>query len=260
MMAMKANYHTHTWRCNHAEPDERAYVQAALDAGLKVLGFSDHTPYPFGDGYCSGFRMRCEETADYIATIAALRDEYRGDIDIHIGFEAEYYPHYFKGLLEFLAPTEYEYLILGQHFVGDERGEPYCMAPTDSQALLTRYTDQCCEALHTGAFSCFAHPDLLNFSGDESFYRAEARRLCRAAKDCRVPLEINLLGLGTGRNYPRESFWEEASAVGASVVIGFDAHARDWMRRLDLVATAEDMISRLGLKRLDYIPLVRKNA
>ena len=87
---MKANYHTHTWRCNHAEPDERAYVQAALDTGLKVLGFSDHSPYPFDDGYCSGFRMRCDQTAEYIRTIAALRDEYRGDIDIHIGFEAEY--------------------------------------------------------------------------------------------------------------------------------------------------------------------------
>ena len=77
---MKANYHTHTWRCNHAEPDERAYVQAALDTGLKVLGFSDHSPYPFDDGYCSGFRMRCDQTAEYIRTIAALRDECRGDI------------------------------------------------------------------------------------------------------------------------------------------------------------------------------------
>lgn len=257
---IKANYHTHTWRCHHAEPDEHAYVQAALDAGIKVLGFSDHTPYPFGDGYCSGFRMRCEETEDYIRTVLALREEYRGDIDIHVGFEAEYYPRYFRDLLAFLEPTAYEYLILGQHFVGDERGEPYCMAPTDSRALLTRYTDQCCEALNTGAFSVFAHPDLLNFSGDESFYRAEARRLCREAKACRVPLELNLLGLGTGRNYPRESFWEEAAAVGNSVVIGSDAHAQDWMRRLDLVETAEAMLARLGLNRLDYLPLVRPHA
>ena len=27
---MKANYHTHTWRCNHAEPDERAVALPVL--------------------------------------------------------------------------------------------------------------------------------------------------------------------------------------------------------------------------------------
>ena len=133
---MKANYHTHTWRCNHAEPDERAYVQAALDTGLKVLGFSDHSPYPFDDGYCSGFRMRCDQTAEYIRTIAALRDEYRGDIDIHIGFEAEYYPRYFGRLLEMLEPTEYEYLILGQHFLGNELDSQPNFEETDDPARL----------------------------------------------------------------------------------------------------------------------------
>ena len=45
---LTANYHTHTYRCGHAGdyPDE-AYVQAAVQAGYKVLGMSDHTPWPF---------------------------------------------------------------------------------------------------------------------------------------------------------------------------------------------------------------------
>ena len=176
---MKANYHTHTWRCNHAEPDERAYVQAALDTGLKVLGFSDHSPDPFDDGYCSGFRMRCDQTAEYIRTIAALRDEYRGDIDIHIGFEAEYYPRYFGRLLEMLEPTEYEYLILGQHFLGNELDSQPNFEETDDPARLHQYTDQCMEALNTGAFSCFAHPDVMHFVGDERC-TAQSRGGCAA--------------------------------------------------------------------------------
>lgn len=254
---LKANYHTHTYRCNHAESDERAYVQSALDTGIRVLGFSDHTPYPMEDGFCSGFRMHCEETAGYIETIAALRQEFRGEVDIHIGFEAEYYPRYFAGLLDFLEPFDYEYLILGQHYIGNERGEPYSMAPTDAPSILRRYTDQCCEALNTGAFSCFAHPDVLNFTGDEGLYRAEARRLCREAKSCKVPLEINLLGLASGRRYPRESFWEEAAAVGNAVILGHDAHTRDAMRRTDLVEAGEALVARLGLHRLDFLTLIR---
>ncbi len=254
---MKANYHTHTWRCNHAEPDERAYVQAALDTGLKVLGFSDHSPYPFDDGYCSGFRMRCDQTAEYIRTIAALRDEYRGDIDIHIGFEAEYYPRYFGRLLEMLESTEYEYLILGQHFLGNELDSQPNFEETDDPARLHQYTDQCMEALNTGAFSCFAHPDVMHFVGDETLYRAESRRLCREAKACGVPLEINLLGMGLHRYYPREAFWEEAAAVGNAVILGWDAHRRDWMRQTEQEAAGEALIARLGLHRLDYLTLIR---
>lgn len=43
---MIANYHTHTWRCNHAVGTEREYVERAIEGGLKILGFSDHTPMP----------------------------------------------------------------------------------------------------------------------------------------------------------------------------------------------------------------------
>jgi len=46
-MNMIANYHTHTPRCNHATGEERAYVEQAIKKGLKILGFSDHTPYIF---------------------------------------------------------------------------------------------------------------------------------------------------------------------------------------------------------------------
>ncbi len=50
---MIANYHTHTWRCHHAKGTEREYVERAIEGGLKILGFSDHTPYPLPAGYYS---------------------------------------------------------------------------------------------------------------------------------------------------------------------------------------------------------------
>lgn len=37
---MIANYHTHTWRCRHADGTEREYVERAIEGGLKILGFS----------------------------------------------------------------------------------------------------------------------------------------------------------------------------------------------------------------------------
>ena len=254
---MKANYHTHTWRCNHAERNERGYVEAALRTGIKVLGFSDHSPYVFEGDYYSGYRMRRELTDDYISTIAALRNEYRGEIDVHIGFEAEYYPKFFGRYLAYLEPKPYEYLILGQHFAGNEIRERPVGAPTDSVSELERYYDQCREALNTGDFSCWAHPDLFHFSGDEAAYRRVVRAACREAKSCGIPIEINLLGLGDHRHYPRQAFWEEAAVVGGPVIIGWGAHSAGWMEQAALEQRAVDMADGLGLHRVEYLTLIR---
>ena len=49
-----ANYHTHTWRCQHARGTEEEYVKAAIKQGFGVLGFSDHTPWPYESDFISG--------------------------------------------------------------------------------------------------------------------------------------------------------------------------------------------------------------
>lgn len=48
---MKANYHTHTARCGHAEGTDEEYVLAAIERGFDELGFSDHVPWPYKNGY-----------------------------------------------------------------------------------------------------------------------------------------------------------------------------------------------------------------
>ena len=38
---MIANYHTHTFRCNHATGTDREYVEAAIRAGVKDVTIMD---------------------------------------------------------------------------------------------------------------------------------------------------------------------------------------------------------------------------
>ncbi|MBP3665682.1 MAG: histidinol-phosphatase [Clostridia bacterium] len=256
---MKTNYHAHTHRCNHAETGERRYIEAALKEGFKIFGFADHVPQPYTD-FRSGMRMQPEETADYVNTLCALKEEYRGEIDVHIGFEAEYFPALFDDLLRLLEPYPYEYLMLGQHFLDHERGGTYVAVPCAEEAGLAHYVDQCAEALNTGAFSCFVHPDIFRFTGEEAVYRAQMRRLCREAKGCGVPLEYNLLGLGTHRHYPNPIFWEEAAAVGNKVILGWDAHAPSWLEQPQLEASAVSFLDSLGLRRIETLTLVRPRA
>ena len=82
MNAVSANYHTHTFRCNHASGADRDYVENAVRAGFELLGFSDHAPMPFPDGHESPFRMKLAETAGYFESVARLREEYAGQIRI----------------------------------------------------------------------------------------------------------------------------------------------------------------------------------
>lgn len=254
---MTINYHTHTIRCNHASNDsDAAYVEAALEMGIRELGFADHVPYPFEDEHFSGFRMRCTELPDYMESLMSLKKQYEGRIDIHIGFEAEYYPDYFDKLLDLLVPYPCEYLILGQHFIHNEIGEPYNGGATDSVERLRIYGDQCKRAMDTGRFSYIAHPDLLNFTGDKTAYREVMRDLCRAARGFGVPIEFNLLGFIDRRPYPRREFWEEAATVGNDVILGWDAHSPQWMKQTEKEAEALAYLRELGMTPVDFLALV----
>ena len=108
-----------------------------------------------------------------------------------------------------------------------------------------------------GLFTYVAHPDLINFVGDEKIYQKHMRRLCRAAKECDIPLEINLLGLRENRQYPRQLFWELAAEEGCTVVLGSDAH-----RPVDVVdpVTEEKAMTTIRQLALNYLetPLIRK--
>ncbi len=244
---MLSNYHTHTPRCNHAEGAERDYAEEALAAGLEILGFSDHTPQFFPGDYYSFFRMRPEQLDDYVAAVLAVREAYRGRLEVPLGLETEYYPALFPRLLEALRARPIDYLILGQHALGNELDDVYSGTPTDDAATLHRYVDQVCEAMRTGLFSCFAHPDILPFGGDEALWQAEMRRLCETARACQVPLEINLLGLAEGRCYPNEAFWRIAGAAGCTAVLGCDAHRPAQLRVPALEARARAMAARCGV-------------
>ena len=73
---MFANYHTHTARCHHATGEDKAYVEAAIQNGFQVLGFSDHCPWIFSDGYVSPIRMTPDELDGYVTSLTALKKEY----------------------------------------------------------------------------------------------------------------------------------------------------------------------------------------
>ena len=251
VMQMKANYHTHTWRCNHATGAERQYVENGIQAGLEILGFADHAPYIFPEGYYSSFRMKLDQLPGYVDTVLALREEFADKIQIPLGLEMEFYPKHLPELLTVLRDQPLDYLILGQHFVHNEYDAPYSGVGSRDEGLLRQYVRQTCDAMNTGLFTYFAHPDLINFRGSERVYRQHVRDICREARGCGVPLEFNLLGLSTGRHYPTPSFWEMAAEEGCDVILGRDAHEPEALLDEKTEEKALRILNSLGISPME---------
>lgn len=253
---MIANYHTHTPRCNHAFGAEIEYVQAAIDGGLQILGFSDHAPQFFPGQYYSRMRMRPWELKNYVQAVNELQAKYADTLQIHLGLEVEYYPAIFPELVEVARDHGIEYFLLGQHWNGNEEGESYNGRPTEDERQLKTYCNQVMDAIQTGLFTYIAHPDILNFTGSDRVYKRHIRKLCQAAKSCNLPLELNLLGLREKRHYPTARFWEIAAEEGCSVILGSDAHRPEHTVQPEVEASALAFLSPLGLSPMDTIELI----
>ena len=215
---MIVNYHTHTARCGHADGADREYVETAVARGLKTIGFSDHVPMPFPDGHESGFRVPIRKLEDYVQSVLSLRDEFRNDIEI----------------------------LLGQHF-NDSREAIYNSRPQSDAKALAAYVDQVIAGMETGSFTYVAHPDLFRFKGPDEIYEKEMRRICQRAVTLNIPLEINILGLRQGRNYPDDRFWTIAAEEKCKVILGCDAHTPDDVAHPDQLKKAMAYAARFGL-------------
>lgn len=242
------NYHTHTTRCRHASDSDEEYVISAINAGIKYLGFSDHAPFIFPDGYESTYRVEVSAIDDYFSSLRNLKAKYRDKIDIKIGFEMEYYPAYFPAMCDLAIESGAEYLILGQHYLYNEHpdGIPSSLKTEDPDRL-REYVDCVIGGIKTGAFSYVCHPDMVKFLGDEVIYKNEMRRLCEVAKEYEIPLEINFLGIREGRIYPRDIFWQIAGEIGAPVTYGMDAHKKEDAADLASLTKASELVRKYDL-------------
>jgi len=250
---MFANYHTHTYRCNHAEGEDKAYVESAIRNGMKILGFSDHCPWVYPDDYISYTRMYLCEVEGYFTNLTKLQDEYKKDITIYIGFESEYIPELLPEQDKLLADYPVDYHILGQHFLTREPSF-YTGRMFSEEETLRQYVDSVIEGMETGRYAYLAHPDLMGFSGAPEIYDKHYRRLCEYLKAHDQPVEINMLGVIGHRHYTNEHFLKLAGEIGCKAIIGCDAHQPSQLDNRIGQSECYQMAVRNGLKVMDYLP------
>lgn len=264
------NYHTHTWRCQHASGTEEEFVKTAIRQGFETLGFSDHTPWPYRSNYVSGMRMRLDQFEGYRKTVLGLREKYAGQIKIPLGLECEVFPEHLGWLRDFKA--EYlDYIILGNHYDYSDEGDHQRLYPAggfyfgrcSKTDAVIRYGERILAGMATGLYDYVAHPDLFMFRYPrfDADCRAVSVDICQAAKALDLPLELNLLGVARQpecfengwEGYPYPGFWEIAAETGCKAIIGFDAHKPEALTRMDLYDDAREALDLLGMTIVDSL-------
>ena len=257
-------YHTHTYRCGHANGKEEDYVLSAIEKGYKVIGFTDHVFLP--NVIQPGMRGNYEELDYYINTVNYLKEKYKDKIEIHLGFECEYGDKYLEYYHYLKKEKGIEYLILGQHlfFIDDEL--VWLSQSGTPEEMLEKYTNTLIEGMKTGLFTYIAHPDLFIrfFEKITPYVEKHIRKICEAAKKYKIPLEINLGALRDGGrrnkqdrlNYPDEGFFKIVSEYNVPVIIGIDAHdPHDFDPNISDIKYAEEIVSKYGLQLLKRVEI-----
>lgn len=266
----KFNYHTHTYRCGHADIDytEEEYIKDFIKMGFKKIAFTDHAPQKSGIDKRQNMRMKYEERKEYLQKIKELKEKYKGQIEIQSGYEVEYLPGEEENLKELKKETDK--LILGQHFIYDNNKNIKVFGFLEKEVFtdeeLIRYAQYIEKAMDLNIPDIIAHPDyfMINSTRFGKIEEKISHIICKASEKFNIPLEINLKNIfseirfenGDLKNivYPCKEFWKIATQYNIRVVYGLDVHHRGQITLYpELVKLAEEILGEEIISKLNFI-------
>ena len=262
---MKANYHTHNYRCIHAKGSVEDYVVQAIEAGLDEVGISDHMPHLNWD-LDSNNRMNHSDLENYFKDIDEAKAKYGDKISIKKGMECEYFPEFEWLYDELEEKYKVDYMILGVHFFPYKGQYEYIGNLEGTEEVLEQYVDYVLKSMEARKFVYLAHPDLWGRrykNWDETAIK-QSRRILEKAEELQMPIEINVNGLrkpqieynkGFRHQYPHEDFWRLAKEYDVKIIVGIDAHFPNEMHDLEM---GYKFAKEMGLEVMDRLEFKSK--
>ena len=232
----KSSVHCHSTMCD-GKNTLQDMASAACAQGLTTLGFTGHSYTQRDREYC----MSPSRTAQYKATIAKLKAEYKGKVDILCGIEWD--------ILSEDKRTGYDYWIgSAHHLYGKNTGKYYeidfrpqdlwdCINDDFDGDPLAAVEAYFAEVEKVAALKpdILAHIDLIKklnakgefFDEESPRYKAAALKALQAAKDNDCLLEVNTGSVYRGYRkdfYPGPWLLGEWQKMGGKVIITSDSH------------------------------------
>lgn len=261
-----ADFHTHSTFSDGSNTRE-GMVLAAIDKGLYAIGFSDHAPMPFEDGYAN----RQNWLVDSISEVKRLRLLYGDKIKILAGLELDVNTD--------IDPAGLDYILEGNHFINV--GDKYVATDWgfelvqkgaddhfggDLYKFFEHYYEELSHAGNRGP-AIIAHFDVVSKQNEGNRYFDENDpRYLTAAITCieelskkNVLFEVNMGAVFRGYRtspYPALPFLKRMKELGCRVILSGDSHCTDALcHKFD---EALEYIALAGYTEFEKYPIDRK--
>ena len=234
------NLHTHTVYCDGKDRPEEL-VQHALTLGMKGLGFSGHGYSVHDTDFC----MSEEGTRAYIQEVLELKEKYKGQLDIYLGIERDYFGE--------IDAYPYDYVIGSLHYVEkdgvmmtvdytaeimEENVEKYFAG--DYRAYVERYYQLLADVVEKTKCDIVGHFDLITkfnegnryFDESADWYKKAALQALRKVAKKKPIFEINTGAMARGyrsKAYPADFILTEIQRLDCPIIINSDCHDKMYL-------------------------------
>ena len=261
--------------CAHGEDTLREMLEAAVDAGLRTFGVSNHAP-PADDRFLYDDQRERDQDAQwldsqfdqYFVTLDALVPEFENRLNVLRSFEAEAAPAdgFAQRALALRARHEFDYMVGSVHHVDDVpidyTAELFAEAAernNGEQGLTVRYYETVAEMVSALQPEVVGHLDLprllatdVNALSAPATLQAAAQALDAIRKADSI-LDVNTSGIRKGLGGPYVAPWlvSRANDLGIPFCFGDDSHAVQHVG--SGIAEGRDYLLGLGVDRITVI-------
>ena len=261
---IKANYHTHSTWCD-GKDSPRKMIQAAIAKGFKEIGFSSHAMLPESN---PAWGMAAEKAQRYLREIRSLGEEFKDQIRVRCGVEADYIPGGANPDRATYAAIFPDYIIGSVHWVLAEDGTRVAVDNTpeelsegiknhfgdSAEAFVRAYYRQVREMIEKFDFEIVGHLDLVRkfnakhpyFDERADWYREEIGKTAAVVAKCGKIAEVNTGAVARGwldDAYPSEEFRTMLREKGVKFILSSDAHSAEQLdAEFDRFEKAENFV------------------
>ncbi len=235
---LTTDIHTHTSYA-HGGSTVTEMFEKGKSIGLKVHGFSEHSPRPLGYDYPSEYREKLKEMLPtYVREVKELQTN-QTDVKVLFGMEIDWLENELEFVTETTKMYDFDYLIGGIHFLGkwgfDAQAQDWdCLSYTQKSIFFEAYYKTMQKMIATKLFHTIAHPDLIKIFAIDDFkkWRSEEKNIALIretlvlAKESGIAMEVSTAGLRKPckEMYPCEEIMHIASELDLPITIASDGH------------------------------------
>lgn len=239
------NFHQHSiFSDGHNHPS--AYAEAAINKGLKAIGFTEHSPLPFDNP----FSLKAEKVDEYINAIDSLKSAYTGKLEIYRGLEMDYIQKMSEDFSYWKTACKTDYLIGSVHLVWVEEAQKLWFTDGPDPSVFDKglnelfggdikkavgaFYNQTNLMIESQEFDIIGHFDKIKmhnadryFTEDEKWYKNHIDQTLELIKQKNLIVEINTRGIYKKRSphlFPDGYALKRVKEMNIPIIISSDAH------------------------------------